>query len=661
MKNELHNDHEELRQCLIRLTVGLSNLSPTLAASEKRDCDEMVSSFRRSLIPQLGKDFPILVAVTGGGSSGKSTVFNTLVGTKASGSNPRAGYTRCIVAAVNPHVASDESKMNLLFERFRANARPRKLERADQMLEAGDPVYVECPSVPDRLVFIDTPDFDTGTVEGFTNRDAATEILDVSDVVLYIVTNQTYNNKSASDYIRSILSKIGVRKVALLYRCSPAFEEDDVREHMRVALSNLYPDKRTANDACIGVWRIDESNDVAAGRADPVFHPLADGIPLEEALSALDPTMTRAEGMRTAIADGLQRTEGWISIAETESRQFAAYRDALRFLTSAACKQCLEITPQRDILQIFGEEWKAAQPWLVRNGHYLSRGAMKAIGTVRGWLGKKQTEEHSPGFAEVFRKTFLDKARDLQKDVESPSVSFDFSKTASDLTDLVENLRRLSAETPSSYSLADLDPKQKDGRFSARIARPTLSVSGKEECESAGEQLSRMADRAASVMGETESIRPEIRQLVKMIRAEMSAWQSAKEWFSASLDTVALVGALTYVATTGDAFTGGELVSMFGFNDLVAVPALGTFIATHSKIDKETAKRQLSRLFTTWAANKTPEINGILEEGITGALIDECDRRCKEIGGNLERMKADLAEARDMASRVFETDEGQGA
>ena len=50
--------------------------------------------------------------------------FNLLAGANVSAADPRAGYTRRMVAAVHPNVASDVRKMELLFERFRANARP---------------------------------------------------------------------------------------------------------------------------------------------------------------------------------------------------------------------------------------------------------------------------------------------------------------------------------------------------------------------------------------------------------------------------------------------------------------------------------------------------------------------------------------------------------
>ena len=196
---------EQLRQSLVQLSAGLSVISASLPEQEREKCNGIVSQLNRSIIPQLEADCPLLIAVTGGGSTGKSTIFNSLAGKKASAAHPRAGFTRRMVAAIHPKVVADERKMALLFERFRANARPRKLEAANEALQPRDPVYVECPDVPEHLVLIDTPDFDVGTREGFTNRASAKEILDVADAILYIATNATYNNKANTDFVREIL------------------------------------------------------------------------------------------------------------------------------------------------------------------------------------------------------------------------------------------------------------------------------------------------------------------------------------------------------------------------------------------------------------------------------------------------------------------------
>ncbi len=645
-------NNAKLRQSLIQLSAGLGTISDSLSESARLKCEGIVSQLERSIIPQLEADCPLLIAVTGGGSTGKSTIFNALAAKKASAAGPRAGFTRRMVAAIHPKVAADERKMALLFERFRANARPRKLEAPDEAFQNGDPVYVECPNVPEHLVLIDTPDFDTGTREGFTNRESAKEILDVADAILYIATNATYNNKANSDFVREILSEVGLRKVALLYRFAPVFDDEIVKEHMSVLLSNLYPDERTAKESCIGVWRIDESNDVAAGVCEPVIRPLAGGARLLDALAALDPTKTRANVMRTTIEDALRCAESWVGECKTAAWKFEAYRDALRFQTSAVCRECLAMSPQRDILRVFAEEWSNAQPWAVRNGHWLSRTV------IRVFKKKVPDKGNESDFRTKFRKTFLKNAGFLQNSREPPGCHIKFPRTDSDMQPLVGILVELARKDPNSYSIVeDLreigEKKTRMEVYSAKVARPQLPVTANSKELSPGEVLSRMADEATEVMGETESIRPEIRELVRSIREGMSFWKSAKEWLSASLDTVAVVGSLTYVAATGDAFTGGALLSMFGLNDLVAVPALGAFLAANGNIDRKAAERQIAALFTTWAQGKAGDIRVILEGGITGADIAACDNQCKRLNESLEKLGGALQSARTYSDKVF--------
>ncbi len=645
-----------LQQSLIRVSAGLSSLSGSLPDGEREKCRGVVSTLERSVIPQLSADSPLLVAVTGGGSSGKSTVFNALAGARVSASDPRAGYTRRMVAAIHPKVAADKRKMELLFERFRANARPRILGNPNEPLDPGDPVYVECPNVPEHLVLVDTPDFDTGTREGFTNQAAAKEILDVADVILYIATNATYNNKTATDFVRKVLSEVGLRKIALLYRLLPFYGDDVVQKHMDAVLDNLDLDDRMKRDACIGIWRMDESNDVAAGLREPDIRPIADGIPLVQALAALDPTKTRANVMRTEIADAFAYADEWARKSAIESLKFAAYRDSLKFLTSKVCTQCLEVAPQRDILRLFAEEWERAQPWMVRNGHWLSRSVRKGS----GWMADKvlrrtQTEDKGPAFLDEFRKMFVRYARELQNHVEPPGTHVDFPKDSADMQPLVEALGTLARTLPKEYSLMDMAPRRKNGFFAATVARPALPSRSAAKGLSAGDALARVTGQAAAVMGETESLRPEVRRLVQEFRENMTAWQSAREWFSASLDTVALLGTLTYVVVTGDAFTGGALISMFGVNDIVVIPALAATIAASSHLDKKTVERHLSKLFTSWAREKAGAIRSILEDGISGSDITACDAECKRLDSTLSGLKSDLDAARAQAAIVFGT------
>lgn len=652
----MRQDNDALRQSLIRVSQGLNDIASSLPDNERESCAGVISTLNRSVIPQLSSDCPLLVAVTGGGGTGKSTIFNFLAGAKVSASDPRAGYTRRMVAAIHPKVAGDTQKMQLLFERFRANSRPRVLTSPEEALEPGDPVYVECPSVPEHLVLVDTPDFDTGTREGFTNRAAAREILDVADVVLYVATNTTYNNKSATDFVRSELSEIGVRKVALLYRFSPVYADDMVREHMTVALSNLYPDERMAKEACIGIWRIDESNEVAAGKRDPEIRPINGGAPLAEVLAALDPTKTRTDVMRGAIDESLRHADKWIQETETEALKYVAYRDSLRFLTSVESRECLKITPQREVLRLFIEEWESAQPLLVRKGHWLSRTTLKAARKVKGLFRKKhgQSTDNGPSFAETFRTEFLKSVQRLKKDRESPRVSFDFPKKDPDMRHLSEALETLVKKFPDDYRLFDVDPKRKDGNYTAEVVRPADLDIDTDNGRSVDKWLDDICDRAVAIVGETESLRPDVKNLVRSIREKMTLLQKAKELSLASLDSLAAVGSLTYVAATGDAFTGGTLMSMFGLNDLVAIPALGAILGAIGKKDEKAVEEQMKRLFTVWADGKADKIRPILEEEISGRDIESCDKTAKRLDGALGGLKSALADAHQQAGVVFD-------
>lgn len=652
---------ESLRQRLVGVAAGLSALAPSLPSPLREACESVSSVVARGVAPQLGADSPLVISVTGGGSVGKSSVFGALAGVPAaSPAAPRAGFTRRMVAAVPPRVARDAAAMETLFERFRANAKPRPASGADEASRPGDPVYVESGSLPDKLVLVDTPDFDTGSASGFANRDAAAEILSVSDVLLFVATNQTYNNKSGCDFLRSVLNEVGRRKVALLYRCSRRYPDETVREHMAVALSNLYPDPEAAAASCIGVWRIDESDDVAAGDAAPEIRPLAGGAPLRDALCALDPAATRGDVLRSAVRDAVARAGEFAAAGETERLKFAVWRDAMRYLASEECRTCLGIAPQKDLLALFLDEWNAAQPWIVRKRRTVVRGAASAAAAARRLFSGGAADAApppEPSFADAFRARFLERALALLAAVEDRSLRFDFPKDGRGLEGEAEAVRRLAETEPGRYELADRAPGRASGTCSATVARPPLAsgvgAPGTPPGADPGALAAALAEEAARAVGSVESARPEVRSLVARIRAEMSPWSRVREIAGASLDTAAVIGTVTYVVATGDVFGGGSLLSMFGTNDLVAIPALGAWLSASGAAHRAALDRRMSALFTAWAGDKASAVRGILERGAAGAAIAECGEKTARLETVLRRLEADVAAARDLAARVF--------
>ena len=214
------------------------------------------------------------------------------------------------------------------------------------------------------------------------------------------------------------------------------------------------------------------------------------------------------------------------------------------------------------------------------------------------------------------------------------------------------NLRKIATSVPKEYGVTDKDPENPNGRVAVRVARPAVIPKGNGET-SPGKRIAEMAAKAEAIMGDTESVRPEIKALVRQIRDGMTKWQRVKEGFSASLDAVALVGAVTYVAATGDAFTGGTFLSMFGINDLIAVPALGAWLASHGFVDKKLTEQKMNELFTTWANEKANAIRDILENGITGEAIRVCDDKSSRIHNVFEKLNKDLGDAERLEKEVF--------
>ena len=105
----------EVEQAFHRIVEASEKLYPLLLDDERREFSSAVDLLKHKVIPLLRHECPLLVAVTGGGSVGKSTLFNLLAGGKYSGVKSKAGYTRRALAAIHPSVARDKARLELLF------------------------------------------------------------------------------------------------------------------------------------------------------------------------------------------------------------------------------------------------------------------------------------------------------------------------------------------------------------------------------------------------------------------------------------------------------------------------------------------------------------------------------------------------------------------
>jgi hypothetical protein len=294
------------------------------------------------LLSRLAPDFPMVAAICGGGSSGKSTLFNSLVGKHFAPTGGTAGLNRRVLFSI-PAVRAEQANLLVdLAQPFKSDLQP--LKDTEQLTVPGEPLYVLNPSPRNNLVVLDTPDFDTGARGTYTNREVTRMALEASDILIYVFTNSNYNNRDNTDFIAKMLTGIGMRKCFLVYRVYPSFTRREVLEHAMTVARGIYGDQ--ADDFLLGVYRTDEDNQVAAGRQFMKLTPAADDGPeFSEALQSLDGAGLRFELYGSILSDVIQRAAKITGQSKVSFDELQLYLDALQMAQSHSVQEALKHFP----------------------------------------------------------------------------------------------------------------------------------------------------------------------------------------------------------------------------------------------------------------------------------------------------------------------------
>ena len=297
---------------------------PRLAEALKIGNDEEIRFWQdivdAKLLCRLAPDFPMVAAICGGGSSGKSTLFNSLVGDHFAPTGGTAGLNRRVLFSIPAARADQTNLLTDLAQPFKSELQP--LLDSEQLTVPGEPLYVLNQSPLNNLVILDTPDFDTGAKGTYTNREVTRMALEASDILIYVFTNSNYNNRDNTDFIAQMLTGIGMHKCFLVYRVYPSFTQAEVLDHAMTVARGIYGER--ADEFLLGVYRTDEDNQVAAGQQFMKLTPLAKQDPeFSEALQSLDGAELRFELYGSILSDVIQRAskianESKISFAELQ-------------------------------------------------------------------------------------------------------------------------------------------------------------------------------------------------------------------------------------------------------------------------------------------------------------------------------------------------------
>lgn len=640
---------DHLRDLLPRL-VNLLSIDETLSVDQWKNLDTR-------LLPLIDKRLPLMVAICGGANSGKSTLFNSLLKVRLSLVRGDAGSTRRVLAAVNPGILALENFMESLFEPF--GTLPQPLQEPTALRETGPPLYVTHPDIPPDQVWMDTPDFDTGSVDRYLNRHIAREVLEACNVLIYIVTNTTYNNLENTRFMRQILTEAGMRRCILVYNCSRTFEDSQALAHLEVTADNLYGTAK--KDYLIGYYRTDTSDAVASGERFMSLRAIPPGdLGLMDRLRQLDPRKIREHQIQTTLKAFIEYVWKVLKVSQTTRDEVDLYAGTLQLAFGHAVQQSLISIPVKKILQSMNDLWLETSPPHLK----FFRGVGSVIGKparlVLSLVKMAQGGEVANGGMfikpvdplEEIQANLLSAASQLRDNLLAEEVIAETmakDPNGSLLIELTDQIRSRRGSKENQLPFRQMAPST--GTVIFHVAAPASSKDSRRAL--ASRPWSGISDRLVSTarellnISEDAALTGELTDLINEFRDQMNFFQKTRESFFASLNVLPATLGIAYILTTGDPVGGSgiyaKLHGIFGMHDLwalVSVPA-------SAGLD-ETGRKQLSDMLEPvvkrWLENRAVVVRQIFTETLTGTLEQQLESILKDFDHLIKEIEDELKE-----------------
>ncbi len=601
--------HERLKTLRLELPLLADALKLEAAPELAAWCKTLDSR----LLSRFDPDFPLVAAICGGGSSGKSTLFNSLAGGRFAPVGGRAGMNRRVLFSVPGTMAGKSGFIAALVEPF--GAAPEALRQPEELLEPGGPLFIETGPGAPPLVLMDTPDFDTGSRGHYANRSSAQAALEAADILIYIFTNSNYNNRDNTDFIGRMLTGIGRRKCFLVYRCYPSFTAAEVEEHAATVARNLYGG--SAKECVLGVFRAEEDNRVAAGERGLRLQPVRpEGASFEQALAAIDATRLRRELHASMLSDVMAQAEVFLGRGRESLAELKRYAAGVREVQNRSLQQALRHFPVERVMRRFAKIWARTDPpavkFMRRTGSLIEL-PLKALVGVAGWArarvsGEPPSEKPSRLFARKLEENLVTAATDLHQQVLSPHIAPGAGTEAGD------------AQPPGAIS-----------------AHPAALPSRKRlEQKDFSAILQAILDRREEIGEVGADMEAELSRLAGHFRRRMGVWDQVSQTFWAFLNVLPAAAAVTYVLSTGDPVGGAtikvKLAGLFGLKDLYALVAIPVTRGL-KQADRKQLQEMLGPVAQTWLNRKFEILREIFEQEITGEIL----RALEEAAGDAER------------------------
>jgi hypothetical protein len=589
------------------------------------------------LLSRLAPDFPVVAAICGGGSSGKSTLFNSLVGDHFAPTGGTAGLNRRVLFSI-PAVRAGQTDL------FADLARPFKsvpdpLKDSEELTVPGKPLYVLNQSPLNNLVILDTPDFDTGAKGAYTNREVTRMALEASDILIYIFTNSNYNNRDNTDFIAQMLTGIGKRKCFLVYRVYPSFTQQEVLDHAMTVAQGIYGE--LAGTYLLGVYRTDEDNDVAAGKGFMKLKPVdAKSLGFAEALQSVDAPKLRTELYASILKDVYQRAEIINDGAQVSLDELRLYYDALQTAQSYCVHEALKHFPMDRVMRRFARIWAATDPAHVKimrkTGSFIELPLKMLLGAA-GWAkdqlsaGKPQPSA-SKVFAEKVDEDLVTAVTSMHYQAVSGQISVGGSlndPVAGRMIEIIDKIRaqkRLGkAQNPQA------EPSGEGSNLTFLVDAHPVVIAEQEKLRARDFKsiLQSILAEKESITAISRDMEKDLEQLADHFRRKMGLWPKIGQTFWALLNVLPATVAVTYVLSTGDPVGAAgikvKLTGLFGAKDLYALFAIPVTTGL-KKADRKQIEEMLGPIVQSWLSHKLKTVQHLFEENITGGIL-RCARK----------------------------------
>ena len=631
---------------LLDLKDGIPRLAQLLQCGLASDIASWRHIVEAKLIPRFSTDFPVVAAICGGGSSGKSTLFNSLAAERLAPAGGRAGMNRRVLFSVPETLVKQNRLVSDLAEPFKADLQP--LKDSAELTRPGNPLYVINRTGPQDLVLLDTPDFDTGARGEYTNRDVTRMALEASDIFIYIFTNSNYNNRDNTDFMSEMLTGIGTRKCFLIYRVYPNFNDAEVREHAMTVADGIYGAE--ADKHILGIYRTDEDNQVAAGEQFMKLRPVTENAAdFDAALAAIDAPQLRLELHGSILADAFKKAQDFLADARCSLDELQLYLDAFQTVQSQYVHEALKHFPMDRVMKRFAKIWAKTDPAhikVMRKTGNVIEFPLKMLFGAAVWAKARiapgpEGKKDAADFNKKLEEDLVTAVTSLHAQAIGPQIAVSGSlndPVVERMAGCVERIRMARRIADTQNPRAESADKDRILRFFVDTHPAVLPQQAALRDQDFKTMLQMILSEKEELLDIPADMLKDLKKLANQFRRQMGLWSKISQTFWASLNVLPATAAVTYVLSTGDPVGAAgikvKLTGLFGAKDLYALVAIPV-TTQMKKADQHQLQTMLGPIAEAWFDHKLKKVQQLFEDTITGATIGT-------VGETIERVTAEL-------------------